>query len=91
MSTPTWSICHATYGRPQKAVAAMRMWFDRAARPDEVEYIFAVNEDDENCREIVDLEMRVEAYRVRGLRFVYGAFPGSAPAWDAAAKASTQS
>jgi len=91
MSTPTWSICHATYGRPQKAVAAMRMWFERAARPDEVEYIFAVNEDDE----ATDIAlMRYEAGAWTGHntyvpRRVYGAFPGSTPAWDAAAKAST--
>ena len=82
MSTPTWSILHATYGRPQKAVAAMRMWFERAARPDEVEYIFAVNEVEQPIISAVMASYGRVSY-------VLGDYAGSAPAWDAAAKAST--
>lgn len=82
MSTPTWSICHATYGRPQKAVAATRMWFERAARPDEVEYIFAVNEVEQPIIGAVMASYGRVSY-------VLGDYAGSAPAWDAAAKAST--
>jgi len=82
MSTPTWSILHATYGRPQKAVAAMRMWFERAARPDEVEYIFAVNEVEQPIISAVMASYGRASY-------VLGDYAGSAPAWDAAAKAST--
>lgn len=84
--TPTFSILHATYGRPQKAVAAMRMWLERAARPDEVEYIFAANDDDPAKEPLMDYANVPPHYRTR---FMSGAFHGSTPAWDAAAKAST--
>ncbi len=87
--TPTFSILHATYGRPQKAVAAMRMWFERAARPEEVEYVFAVNEEDSLCENIVH-DARIIAAKFGARAYmVVDFFPGSAPAWDAAARAST--
>ena len=82
MSTPAFSILHATYGRPQKAVAAIRMWFERAARPWEVEYIFAVNEVEQPIIGAVMASYGRASY-------VLGDYAGSAPAWDAAAKAST--
>lgn len=82
--TPTFSILHATYQRPEKALAAMRMWFERAANPDALEYIFACNEDDPNHAIV-----RLEWLRHHQVRLLIGPFAGSAPAWDAAAKAST--
>jgi len=83
MSTPTFSLLHATYGRPVKAIAAMRMALERAAMPEGVEYIFAVNNDDESRHQLLGKWMGAP------FRYVYGDFPGSAAAWDAAAKVST--
>lgn len=40
------SLLHATRGRPVKASNARRMWFNRAANPDAVEHIFAIDIDD---------------------------------------------
>lgn len=85
MSTPTFSICHATLGRPEKAVAAMRMWFDRADRPQDVEYIFACNCGDPSAEMI----QSTLTYTNSPARVIMGDFPGSAAAWDAAAKVST--
>lgn len=84
MNTPTFSLLHATYQRPEKAVAAMHMWFERATRPEAIEYIFACNEDDPS-RALLNGEWM----RNTQVRTVTGPFAGSAPAWDAAAKAST--
>ena len=84
MSTPTFSICHATLGRPEKAIAAMRMWFDRADRPQDVEYIFACNYGDPSAEMI----QSTLTYTNSPARVIMGDFPGSAAAWDAAAKAS---
>lgn len=40
------SLLHATRGRPQKAAASRRLWLNRAADPDAVEHIFALDADD---------------------------------------------
>lgn len=87
---PLFSILHATYGRPAKAVLAMRMWLERAANPKAVEYIFACNEDDlaAHLKIIADAHEIYEKATGRLLKVVSGPFAGSAPAWDAAAKAS---
>ncbi len=85
MSTPTHSILHATLGRPMKAIAAMRMWFNRAARPQDAEYIFAVNHDDPDREVIEDM---VNAMGAGEMRVIVGHFAGSAAAWDAAASVS---
>ncbi len=83
--TPMFSILHATYGRPEKAVAAMRMWFERAENPGAMEYIFAVNSDD-----IHSITLSTSITSIYGeSRIVRGNFRGSASAWDAAAKVST--
>lgn len=79
----TFSVLHATLNRPEKAVAAMRMWLDRAANPSQVEYIFACNADDPSFSRILELGGKVPA------RYELGPFKGSAAAWDAAAKVST--
>lgn len=82
--TPTFSILHATRGRPKKAGVAMRMWQDRATNPGDVQYILCCDEDDET---------RFDAIReTRGMdRFAHNCYvdhpsTGSAAAWDFAAK-----
>lgn len=71
------SLLHATYGRPKKAVEAMRHSLLNAATPGNVEYIVAVED--------TDLES-MKAFDETEARVVSGQFGGSAPAWDAAAK-----
>lgn len=91
---PTFSLLHATYRRPEKAVAAMRMWFERAERPESVEYIFAVNREDDATLEALRLLREKATYPeadadiIPQFKLVIGDFAGSAPAWDAAAKVS---
>lgn len=41
------SLIHATRGRVKQAVDARRLWFNRAANPDAIEHIFAIDADDE--------------------------------------------
>lgn len=89
MSAPAFSILHATYGRPEKAVAAMRMWFDRAANPSAIEYIFAVNSDDESRHELLERARAFAMSTNTDQIITRGDFAGSAPAWDAAARIST--
>ena len=55
--TPIFSCLHATLGRPTKAAAAMRTWFDRAAHPELVEYIFACEKSDWTGRDLVNSSM----------------------------------
>lgn len=89
---PLFSVLHATYGRPEKAVRAMRMFLDRCAKPDQAEYIFALNNDDCTSAEFIRLlQLELESPRREFARvhYVMGDFHGSAPAWDAAAQAST--
>ena len=79
MSTPTWSLLHATYGRPEKAIAAKRMALERAANPERVEYIFACNHDDQTRPRLLG------SWMLGLTKNVIGNFAGSAPAWNAAA------
>ncbi len=51
-----FSIIHATMGRPEKAVAARQMWFDRASHPESIEYIFGVHADDPTSIQLEALE-----------------------------------
>ena len=88
---PTFSILHATYGRPEKAVAAALNWMHRAEFPRRVEYIFALNYDDPTANKLQPL---IEAHALEfalfaRVDFVQGDFHGSAPAWDKAASIST--
>jgi hypothetical protein len=85
MSAPAFSILHATYGRPEKAVAAMRMWWERAARPEAMEYVFACNTGDDASI----CAVTKEAKQLGCIHLIHAPFSGSAPAWDAAAKVST--
>ena len=88
--TPTFSVIHASYGRPEKAVATMKTWFDRAVEPTSIEYIFAIEDDDPTGLKLVNLAGESGCFAKIGCaKIVNGNFRGSAPAWDAAAKAST--
>ncbi len=82
---PTFSLCHATWGRPEKAFAAFKRamlnTFNRRT-----EYIFAVNSDDTPTLQMLG---SLSDHDCGLTRIVTGGFSGSAPAWDAAAKAST--
>lgn len=54
------SLLHATRGRPAMAYKARATWLDRAADPDAIEHIFALDEDDETigpfvtCRHVIN-------------------------------------
>ncbi len=85
---PAFSLLHATYGRPEKAAAAMQMALQRAIRPRLIEYIFAFNNDDPSNAEGTFRmpECELEFNRID---FARGNFIGSAPAWNAAANLCT--
>ncbi len=85
MSAPMFSLLHATFGRPAKAIAAMHMALERADNPDAVGYIFAVNNDDPSWS---DFRAALILSEERAT-LLSGGYAGSAPAWDAAAKIST--
>ena len=44
---PTFSIVHATLGRPLQALQMRELWLSRARNPNKVEYIFGIHEGDE--------------------------------------------
>lgn len=72
------SLLHATRGRAQKAWECRERWMNLAKRPDQIEYIMAVDEDDAASKELAKQFKHVV---VR---------PGSCVrAWNAAAVAST--
>lgn len=72
------SLLHATRGRPQKAWECRERWMNLAKRPDQIEYVMAVDEDDAASKELARQFLHVV---VR---------PGSCVrAWNAAAVAST--
>jgi len=54
------SLLHATRGRPAMAYKARATWLDRAADPDSIEHIFALDPDDETigpfitCRHVIN-------------------------------------
>lgn len=79
MSDVTFSLLHASRGRPAKAVAAMQSVFANAARPRAIDYVVAVNDDDAET---------MAAFDKLAAMIVFGPFRGSSSAWDAAAKMS---
>jgi hypothetical protein len=82
---PVFSILHASKGRPEKALAARRMWFDRAKDPSRVEYIMILNAGDPACDQIMS-----EPAPKFGRSLVFTAMvSSSAPAWNAGAGRST--
>ena len=42
----TFSLCHATRGRPEMALAAREMWYERASSEHHYEYIFSTDDGD---------------------------------------------
>lgn len=91
MNTPTISLLHATLGRPEKALATMRLWAERAYTPALVEYVLAWEKDDEASTKHFDevLPTAEMPWADGGVVAIRGAFGGSAPAWAAAAMASS--
>lgn len=85
--TPIFSCLHATLGRPTKAAAAMRTWFDRAAHPELVEYIFACDSSDPTAHALLD-DTYLDRLAGKHIEFVVD-FGWSVPAWNAAAAKST--
>lgn len=89
MSTPTFAILHATHGRPEKAIAAMRRCLENAVNTEAIEYIFAVNSDDQASRMAIDIYNNLRAslkIKMRGPSFtVIDDFSGSVEAWNRAA------
>ncbi len=83
---PIFSLLHASYGRPEKAVAAMRMALERMANPVErVEFIFAINANDPRFKDYIK---EIEIPEMNGVHVVIGNYTGSSPAWNAAANQS---
>lgn len=73
------SLLHATRGRWSKAINTMTLWLARSANPDAVEHIFAIDEDDAESIEKLQLFHPVIAAK-NGY---------SVGAWNAAAKDAT--
>lgn len=72
------SLLHATRGRPLEASGARKMWMDLAEHPEQIEHIFAIDEDDD------------ESFALR--RFHHVLIPaggGCVAAWNAAAAISS--
>ena len=73
------SLLHATRGRPKLAVTARSSWFDRAANPERVEHIFAIDADDRDSDGLKRFPHVIQTN-------IEGASVG---AWNLAAQAST--
>lgn len=89
--TPTVSLLHATLGRPEKAIATMRLWAERAANPGAVEYVLAWEKDDTASSEHFDTVLQESdvPWFGEGVLAIRGAFGGSCPAWDACYRVSS--
>ena len=82
---PVFSILHASKGRPEKALAARRQWFEKAKDPSRVEYIMILNAGDPDSERIMS-----EPAPKFGRSLVFTAMvSASAPAWNAGAGRST--
>lgn len=81
------SLLHATRGRPAKAVAAYKMWHERAhAYAPEIEHVFSTDFDDETSGELYNLMLESEPRQ--NWHITANANKGSAEAWNNAYKAS---
>lgn len=87
----TISLLHATKGRPEKAVQAMRLWAERATNPHEIEYVLAYERSDTATGAHLDavLPTAEMPWHDGGVVVIRGDFGGSAPAWDSAYVASS--
>lgn len=81
---PHFSLLHASFGRSEKAIAAMKDALAKAALPEAVEYVWALEMDDPDADEI--LNALTEGIHGRAVLSTFG---GSAPAWNGAAKMCT--
>lgn len=90
MKAPLFSILHATYGRAEKAIAAMNATEKAVANPGSCQYILAVNWDDPMRGKIWDMSDKCgDKFQERIV--IEGPFKGSAEAWNAASEISTGS
>lgn len=87
--TPRISLLHATYGRPSKAAWTAGLWYVQASWKHKIEYVLATNSDDPTAGDAATMVDCAFAKHLLDVVHVRGDFHGSAPAWDAAAKAST--
>lgn len=71
------SLLHATRGRPTAAINCKKLWMQRAADPDSIEHIFAIDSDD-------DASAKLRTHR----HVVSEAGKGCVGAWNLAARAS---
>lgn len=59
---PRISLVHATRGRPVQARECRQKWMESAARPEQVEHVFAVDcDDEESIAKLADLKPHVVA------------------------------
>lgn len=59
MKTPMFSLVHATRGRPELAMTMHDRWISTARQPDDLEYIFGIDSDDEAMQAVLrDTEHR---------------------------------
>lgn len=88
---PVCSLLHATLGRPEKALATMRLWAERATNPAAIEYVIAYEKSDAATEAALDAYLPTAElpWFQGGVPVVRGDFGGSAPAWDAAARVSS--
>ena len=88
---PLISCLHATRGRPEKAIACMELWAERASDPAAIEYVMAYEKSDTATEQYLDAilpELEVP-WAHDGVVAIRGDFKGSAPAWNAAYRASS--
>ena len=93
MRSPIFSVLHATFGRPGKAMSAMEKFRVSCSDPSCVEYIFACNDNDATVPELMRLREQLYTNNQNIVHFarlivITGKFQGSAAAWDGAAKVS---
>lgn len=84
----TFSLIHATYGRPAKATSAMEAVISRLADWASIEYIWACDEEDAASVEASRDACWAYAKRVK-IKAARGKFGNSVAAWNAAAELST--
>ena len=89
---PTFTIIHASHGRPVKAIEAMRLALQRAMFPLTVQYIIALNRDDPARAQYSDLWQDVlfdPKFYCHSAEMVVGDYIGSAHAWNEGARMAT--
>jgi hypothetical protein len=80
------SLIHATRGRPEKALAAREMWYQRMTGDYNVEYIFSTDTDDESA---TSLALKLDAQGLGDLKFIEGDNRGNVDAYNRGAAQAT--